>query len=240
MSLPKISMPTMQVTVPSTQAVVSVSSMRVRDEKILLMAKEDGSDGAIFHAIFQIVSNCLVDAPPSLLGRMTATDLSYIFMNIRAISISNMTKVSFRDEEDGKIYDFDIDLFKVQVSKPEKVEPSAKITDTISVSLRWPPAQIYATPGFMGGTASEQFDLIMMNSIDGVHSEGIRTTKKFIEESEADQKEFYNSLPVSAFESMKTYLNSMPTLYHLIEYTNEKGTKRSIPLTTLSDFFTLV
>jgi len=52
-------------------------------------------------------------------------------------------------------------------------------------------------------------------------------------------EEFVDSLNVKTFENIQKFFETMPRLYHKIEYTNSKGTARTIELTTLDDFFTL-
>jgi len=59
------------------------------------------------------------------------------------------------------------------------------------------------------------------------------------ESSPKELDEFIDSLSVKAFEEIQKFFDTMPKLYHKIEYKNSKGTAREIELTTLDDFFTL-
>jgi len=51
--------------------------------------------------------------------------------------------------------------------------------------------------------------------------------------------EFVDSLSVKAFTDIQKFFETMPRLYHKLEYTNTLGTERTIELSTLDDFFTL-
>jgi hypothetical protein len=51
--------------------------------------------------------------------------------------------------------------------------------------------------------------------------------------------EFVNDLDIKSYNKVREFLSGTPHLFYEIEYTNEMGTARKIPLTTLTDFFTL-
>ena len=51
--------------------------------------------------------------------------------------------------------------------------------------------------------------------------------------------EFVDNLPTTVIKQFETFFDTMPKLYHKLEYTNKKGTDRVIELRTLEDFFTL-
>ena len=58
MSLPTINVPQYEVILPSTKENVTYRPFLVREEKILLLALEDGGDKALAMALKQIVNNC--------------------------------------------------------------------------------------------------------------------------------------------------------------------------------------
>jgi hypothetical protein len=51
--------------------------------------------------------------------------------------------------------------------------------------------------------------------------------------------EFVDNLPTNMIKEFETFFETMPRLYHKLEYKNKKGTERIIELKTLEDFFTL-
>ena len=57
--LPKIKISTIELTIPSTKEKALFTRFLVRDEKMLLTAKESGETKHILNAIFQVVNNCL-------------------------------------------------------------------------------------------------------------------------------------------------------------------------------------
>ena len=62
MSLPKIDYPILTITVPSTNKKVKFRPFLVKEEKILLMAKESDNQSDILTAIKQVINNCCVDS----------------------------------------------------------------------------------------------------------------------------------------------------------------------------------
>ena len=61
MSLPKISYPVNSINVPSLKKAFKFRPFLVKEEKLLLMAKESGVDTDVLQAIKQVVNNCAVD-----------------------------------------------------------------------------------------------------------------------------------------------------------------------------------
>ena len=58
MALPKLTTPTYELEIPSTDEKISYRPFLVKEEKILLMAMESGKNEDIVNAIKQIVSEC--------------------------------------------------------------------------------------------------------------------------------------------------------------------------------------
>ena len=91
MTLPKIHHPTFKINVPSTKKQLLFRPFLVREEKILLMAKagEDSTD--ILSAVKQVVNNCCEEKNFNI-NKLTIFDIEYIFLQIRAKSVSEITK----------------------------------------------------------------------------------------------------------------------------------------------------
>jgi hypothetical protein len=141
MSLPKINHPLFKLTIPSIKKDVRFRPFLVKEEKILLMAKTAGNDADIILAIKQIVNNCAADAIN--IDKMTIFDLEYLFLKIRSQSVNNVVEVSYRDFEDDKVYDFQVDLEKVTMKQPEKVSNNIKTGKNSGIILKYPEASLY-------------------------------------------------------------------------------------------------
>ena len=89
MALPKLTTPTYELEVPSTDEKISYRPFLVKEEKILLMAMESGKNEDIVSAVKQIVSECTFNKLK--VGTMPMFDVEYIFLNIRAKSVGEVS-----------------------------------------------------------------------------------------------------------------------------------------------------
>jgi hypothetical protein len=58
------------------------------------------------------------------------------------------------------------------------------------------------------------------------------------EQTTEELSEFIDSLDIETFNKIREFFDSLPQLYHKLEYVNSNGDARTIELTTLNDFFT--
>jgi len=232
--LPKIEHPTFEVTIPSIKTKIRMRPMLVKEEKILLMAKQSESRKEVLDAIKQIVNNCTVS--DAKLDKITLFDLEYLFIKLRSASISNIAKVSYRDNEDDKVYDFEVDLEKLELTTSDKsnvVElPGYQLT------LRYPPLSMYVEEGFFDLDDGAVFDRILAASLDKIF-EG-DTAFSVDSASKEEIQAFVDSIPAKYYTNIRNFFLDAPHFSHEIRYTNSKGTERVIKMTTLDDFFIFV
>lgn len=233
--LPKIDHPTFKIKVPSTEKTHAFRPFLVKEEKILLMAKESKSTSDILSAIRQIVINCSVDEKFDI-DKLALFDLEYIFLKLRSVSVDNMVKVAYRDNDDNKLYYFEVDLEEVEVKfSKKKVDNVVKISETSGIVLKYPPASIYGDKDFLENSKEHMFDLIV-RCIDSVY-----VNEEVYEAKNIDRKEiedFLDSLDVKTFKNVQDFLMTMPKLHKDISYENSDGIKKKIVLKSLNDFFT--
>jgi T4 bacteriophage base plate protein len=234
--LPKIDRPTFDVKF-SIGKTLTMRPMVMKEEKILLMAKQSESREDVLKSVRQIVNNCIVTEGVNI-DSMSLVDLEWAFIKLRAASVSNKAKASFRDQEDDKVYDFDVDLNNVDLKYPEQTFTDAITVGSFMIKLRHPPVSMYIEPGFFELGELELLDTILINSMATVF-EGDKATRIDTHPKE-EIKQFIDNLPSTAYADIQNFYKSAPTLYYKIEYTNSKGTKRIIELTTLDDFFMFV
>jgi hypothetical protein len=235
MQLPKIQYPTFTVEIPSTKKKEVFRPFLVKEEKILLMAKTSDQDSDVLLAVKQVVNNCAID-PNFDIEKLSLFDLEYCFIKIRASSVSNLISVSYRDFEDNKVYDFDIDLNDIKVNWPEKIDNTIKITATSGLSMKYPTASLYEDKEFTG-SGPEAFFKLIARCVDVIYDgDEVFPANKF-EYSEIE--EFLENLDVKTFDSIRNFMSNQPTVYYVITYKNSLGNDRTIELKTLSDFFTL-
>ena len=234
MSLPKISYPTYTIKVPSTKKNVKFRPFLVKEEKLLLMAKESENNADILQSIKQIVNNCCLDENFDN-EKLTIFDLEYIFIKLRAFSVDNIVKVSYKDEEDGQNYDFEVDLNAVEVEFPEKNENNIKITDTFGILMKYPSASLYEDKDFLNLEKDYLFELII-RCIDKIYEgDNVFEAKNYTMKELGD---FLENLDSKTFVSVQEFLMNSPKLLHVMKYKNSLGNEKEIRLSSLNDFFT--
>jgi len=232
--LPKIEYPIFNIKVPSSGVACRFRPFLVKEEKLLLMAKESANPADILTSIKQVVNNCNVDSKLDV-DKISLFDLEYLFLKIRAVSVDNVIKVSFKDNEDEKVYDFEIDLNKVEVTFPPKVDSNIKISETAGIVMRHPSAALYDDKEFLELDKDYMFELII-RCIDKIYDgDEVYECKDY---KKSELSEFLEGLSVKTFESIQNFLINTPKMEHKIQYKNELGNDREIVLSSLNDFFT--
>jgi len=235
MPLPKIKHPIFEFVVPSTNKKESFRPFLVKEEKILLMAKTSEEPNEILRAVKQVVNNCALSKSFDV-DRLAIFDIEYLFMQLRAISVNNIVKVSYRDNEDDEIYEFSIDLKEVKVQFPEKIDRVIKITDKMGIQMRYPSASIFDDKDFFG-SGDDAFYELVIRCIDKIYDgDEIYDPTEY---SKEEVEQFLDDCGIDTFEKVQLFMTNVPKLYHKLEYKNKNGNQRVIELTSLTDFFTL-
>ena len=234
---PKIDFPTSEIMVPSLEKNILFKPFLVKQEKLLLMAQETKSKKEVLRAIKQIINSCCVNDDIDVESWLLS-DITYVFAQLRAISINNVIKMSFIDTEDNSEYDFSIDLTKIQIIKPTKqVSNKIKINDDIFIIMKHPTASILED----GGEIKDDIGLLLYYTkkcmVEVFYKDDVTVVA---EEKDESIDAFVDNFPTSVLEEIKEYFANTQKLEYKIAYTNKNGNKREIVLSTLEDFFTLV
>ena len=235
MSIPKITQPLFNETIPSSGKKILFRPYLVKEEKILLMAQQSDNEIDIIRAMRQVLNNCVQDEDFGR-AKLTTFDLEYLFLKLRAKSVNNIVELSYRDNEDEKVYSFKIDLDEIQVQFPENVQPKIKINDEVGMVMRYPSSDITENLTEF----QNEVDLIMFfirNCIESIYDKD--NIYLVDEASEEEVSEFINSLDIATFDKVREFFETMPKLYHKLEYTNKNGTEQVIELKSIKDFFIL-
>ena len=234
MALPKLDKPLFDLEVPSQNKTVKARPFVVKEEKILLTAQQSGQEKDIVLGIKQVLTNCIQDASFDM-DSLTTFDLEFMFLKLRSRSVNNIIDVSYRDNEDDKVYDFQIDLDTVEMMKTKPINNKIMINDTVGIVMKFPSVTVLeSAPDNTELTSIVEY--LVRSCIDQIFDEN--EVYLASDTSEEELAEFVDSLDIESFTKIREFFDSLPSLYYKIEYTNELGNKREIELTTLSDFFT--
>ena len=237
MTLPKIEVPTYELTLPSTDLKVKYRPFLVKEEKILFIALESNNNANIVNAIKDIVSSCTFNS--ILVGNLPTFDLEYIFLNIRAKSVGEVAKFKVLCPDDKKTYvDAEIDLTKVEVQVDDKHTNKIIIDKdkNLGMVLRYPTINDVELGENVSTLKVESVFKILINCIDHIfEGDKIYPTKDI---SKQELQEFLESLPQDNFNDIRDFFDTMPKLKHKIEVLNPKtNVKSDVFFVGLSDFF---
>tara|TARA_B100001094_G_scaffold73404_1_gene69699 strand:+ start:994 stop:1707 length:714 start_codon:yes stop_codon:yes gene_type:complete len=236
MALPKLNTPTFELEIPSTDEKVKYRPFLVREEKILLMAMESGENKDIVQAVKDIVTECTFGKLK--LGNMPMFDVEYLFLNIRAKSVGEISKLNLLCPDDKKTYaKVEVDLNKVQVQVGDDHTNKIELTDDMGIIMTYPTIDSFSESGIQTINASNMLDIIG-SSILQIYEEKGEKVYEAKDQTKKELTEFIESMNTSQFQKIQLFFDSMPKLKHTVKVKNPKTKKESeIVLQGLNDFF---
>jgi len=232
MSLPKIQTPSFSVVIPSLQKEVKFRPFLVKEEKILLLAQNSGGKDEI-EALIQIINNCCLEDID--VEGLTTFDVEYIFLKLRARSVNNIVKLKYRDTEDEKVYDFEVNLDEIEIKTSETNEKKIQINDDVGLMMKHPNVKISQQVANIENEV-ELLNNILVHCIDYIYDkENVYPAKESTHEELID---FLENLDTKTFKKIEEFFLTMPKLYHELHYKNSLDHDRVIKLESIQDFFT--
>lgn len=239
MALPQLEYPTFDITIPSTKKKMKFRPFTVGEEKLLLLGQQSKEPKDMYDAIKQVVTSCSIN--PINLDELAPFDFDYIFLKLRAQSVSNIVDVKYIDPEDEEKYDVKIDLNDVEINYPEgTADPVVQLDDKTKVKLRYPTMKMMdeilnnlekeeeVTPSMIvDQLVTKAIDMIV--SGDDIYPASESTPEELLK--------FVNSIPREPYNKIRKFFEMTPQLKHTVSYTTKAGTVRSIELNGLTDFF---
>lgn len=235
MSLPKLGYPIFELILPSTKQTIKYRPFLVKEEKILLTAQASGEPSDVILAIRQVINNCILTEGVDV-QELTTFDLEFLFIKIRAKSVNNIITLTYRDLDDDKRYDVEVDIDKIEIKEDPTHTNKIEISNGLGIVMKYPKADLAATLKVVDGELDIFFE-VFKSCIDYIYD--AEQVYKASDYSAEDLDEFVQSLDVETFKKIQEFFSTMPKLYYEVKYTNSLGEEKVIPLTTLNDFFTL-
>lgn len=233
MALPIMKHPTFELTVPSTNKKITYRPFLVKEEKILLISQASNKLEEVIRSVKQIINNCIIEGDIDV-DALPTFDIEYIFLKLRANSVSDIAKFKVTDEETKKEINLEIDLKDVEIFRPEGHKPLVDVQDGIKLQMIYPTYNMLQKFGDGTETAKATFDMIKV-CIDQVLV-GEEEVHQFKDYSEKEVDTFIESLSSKVFVDIQTFFDTMPRLEHTVEYKVGKRTEKKV-FTGLADFF---
>jgi hypothetical protein len=239
MSLPKVDVPTYELTLPSVDKKIKYRPFLVKEEKVLYIALETGDNKQMVNALKEVVNACTFGVLN--VEMLPIFDVEYIFLQIRAKSVSEISKFRTICPDDGKTYvETEVDLTNVNVQVDDDHTNKILIDENkkLGVVLKYPTLKNYDLGKDVDTAKIENMFTILIDCIDHIFENDKVYPAKDVTKQEL--KEFIENLPQESFKKIKKFFDTMPKLKHDIEVTNPKTNVTSkITLTGIADFFEL-
>ena len=121
MPLPKISTPTYELTLPSTDKTIQYRPFLVREEKLLVLALESEDTKQITTAIKTVIKACILTKGIKV-ESLPTFDIEFLFLNIRGKSVGEELDVNIICPDDERTYvPTKIYIDDIKVIKDEKL-----------------------------------------------------------------------------------------------------------------------
>lgn len=240
MALPKIDIPTYELTLPISKKKLTIRPYLVKEQKLLFMAAESGDKESIIRAIKQIFSNCVIGEID--IDSLPLVDIEYVFLHLRARSVGEVVDLKYKcenvltnDETCNNTLDVSFNLLDIKLKNEEIYNDVVMITNDVGIKFKYPDYSIieqHDTDENIGETSLE----IILKSIDYIF-EGDKIY--YAKETSKDELiEFLDSLNQTQFKNIEKYFENLPVLNKQTEIVCSKcGYKHNITIEGIESFF---
>ena len=201
-----------------------------------MMAMESKSTADITQAVKDIVKECTFDKVN--IDNMPMFHVEYIFLQIRAKSVGEVSKLKLLCPDDGKTYaDVELNLNEVKVQVGEDHTNKIELDKGMGMIMTYPTIDSFTDSGIRDINASNMLEVIS-GCILQIYEENGKKVYDPKDQSKKELTEFIEQLNTKQFKTVQNFFDTMPKLKHEIKIKNPKTKKESkVTLTGLNDFF---
>ena len=231
MALPEIATPIYTLSVPSTKKRVKYRPFLVKEQKLLILALENDDQEQILDAITKTIQNCL--HTKINVTDMALFDIEYLFLQIRARSISEEIEMKVTCADDGETtVDVKFMVDDVKVNFPKGHSNIIKLDDDLTIEMKYPDLEYFTQVNFVGGEP-DPYELVA-KCIKRVYVGEDDYTPDSVDES----RKWLEGLTNQQFDKIQVFFETMPSLRHVLKVKNPKTkVSNEVVLEGLSDFF---
>jgi hypothetical protein len=232
MALPKIDLPIFELELPSTGEKIKYRPFTVKEEKILLVAQEDGSPQQEMLAAKQIINNCLVDGN---IEDLAMFDAEYILINLRGRSVENSAAFTIKDPDTDEEVQLELDIDSIQVTKNDEHTNKIKINDDYVLFLKYPTINEFIKMFDYGPNDPLADYFIMISCLDSVASDD--EVYKFTDYTQEEIDKFMDDMSADVIKQIQTFFETMPRLRQELKYTNKNDEEKTFVIEGMRSFF---
>ena len=236
MALPKLTTPTYELEIPSTDAKIKYRPFLVKEEKILMMAMESKKSSDIVQAVKDIVMECTFNKVN--IDELPMFDVEYIFLQIRSKSVGEVSKLKLLCQDDKETYaEVELKLNEVKVQVGDDHTNKIDLDNGMGMIMTYPTINSFSDSGIQDINAGNMLEVIS-SCILQIYEEDGKKTFDPKDQTKKELTEFIEQMNTKQFKKVQSFFDTMPKLKHTIKLKNPKTKKESeITLTGLNDFF---
>ena len=223
-----------EMTIPSTDKVVTYRPYLVKEEKILLSAFESQDQKQAMRTMVDTIVACVNESIKS--SELSTFDVEYMFTQIRSKSVGEIANLMLKCNAEGcdKSTETQVDLSTIEIEKTE-VDNIIPITDDISIEMRYPAFNGFVD-NFREGITESEFGFQMLeNCMVAILTEEERFNVNDVSKEELTG--FIDSMTNQQFELVGEFLKNIPSMKKEVNFTCECGHDNTVTLEGLQDFF---
>lgn len=233
MGLPKITTPEYSVKLFSLKTPVTFRPYLVKEEKLLLTAKQSEDPSMIVDAVIQVIKQCTFEK--IAVQELPSFDLEYLFLQLRAKSVNNVIKLSYNCQNiivahDGAepkrcnhVSTITVNLDEVTLTTTTDHTSTVTLNNEMVIEMRYPTIQLvraHLTPNSTELTESSTIKVVAecLKTITEPDGKVYEARDYSLEE----RLEFIESMGISDLERFGTFFSNMPSLRHTVPFVCSK------------------
>lgn len=242
--LPKIDVPVFSINLISTGKEVKFRPFTVKEEKLFLMANESNDLKTVIDTTKQVLNNCIISEVD--IDKLPVFDIEYLFLNIRARSVSEIINLNYKCNNDIKNEEgddthkcnhtvkIDVNILDIKPKSDVKQDTKIQITDKIGMVMKYPNFDTLKKYENIN-----QADIIMKLTSDCIEyiydGDQIYYAKDTLEEELID---FIENMQSKDLEKIKNFFDNMPKISKELDFKCGKcGYEEKIIIEGIENFF---
>lgn len=232
--LPKVSHSKFRLKLSGKNVEIELRPFLVKEEKLLLMAMESRKDSEIVDTVIQIIQNCILTENINV-KELPSFDVENIFLQLRIKSVGETVELMLRHQDKTNlcpnVQKVVVDLEQVKLVENKDHKKVIMISDDIGITMKYP---TMSKVNSMGSADIKSLFALVTDCIENIF-QGDDVYSTF---TDKEITEWLEGLSEEQFQKIMAFFNTMPYLYHEVEYTCPKcNTKETYKMRGLKDFF---
>jgi hypothetical protein len=242
--LPKIDVPVFSINLISTGKEVKFRPFTVKEEKLFLMANESSDLKTVVDTTKQVLNNCIISEVD--VDKLPVFDIEYLFLNIRARSVSEIINLNYKCNNDiknekdegthkcGHTVKIDVNILDIKPKTDAKQETKIQITDKVGMVMKYP--NFDTLKKYENVNQADVIMKLTANCIEYIYDDDqIYYAKDTTEDELID---FIEGMQSKDLEKIKNFFDNMPKISKDLDFKCGKcGHEEKIIVEGLESFF---